>query len=129
MKPGSFGSVEWTNSWVDIVNHDPQIEYWGKRFDGRVLFDFEDVKYLCAIHKGRIEEVIPDPLWHQEWDFAIRAPRQTWEESAKPMPRPFYQDIFAMMWNHGMVIEGETLKAMQHLRALKLIMKAMRRVG
>jgi hypothetical protein len=34
-----------------------------------------------------------------------------------------------MMWNHGMTLEGDVVKAMQNIRALKLALGLMKRVA
>jgi hypothetical protein len=124
----AFPSDQWVDRWRDVINEDPEIRRLGKWFDASVLFDFGGANYLLRIGGGRVTEIIPQPIWDKQWDFAVRADADCWEKSFIDPPPPFYQDIFAMMWNHGMKFEGNVVKGMQNIRVLKLMMAAMKRV-
>jgi hypothetical protein len=124
----AFPSDEWVSRWTEIINEDAEIRRLGKWFDASVLFDFGGTAYLLRVASGKVLEVIPHPIWDKAWDFAVRASKDCWEKSMINPPPPFYQDIFAMMWNHGMKFEGNVVKGMQNIRVLKLIMGAMKRV-
>jgi hypothetical protein len=123
----TFPSDKWVERWVGVINKDEEIGRLGKWFDASVLFDFGSSRQLLRISRGRIIEVIPEPIWDKAYDFAVRASQECWQNSMMSPPPPFYQDIFAMMWNHGMKFEGNVVKGMQHIRALKLMMGAMKR--
>jgi hypothetical protein len=123
-----FASSEWVDRWVEVINSDPEIARLGRFFDGRMCVQFGDDTYILIIVKGRVTEVLDQPIWDKPYDFKIAADRETWARSSERVPRPFYQDIFAMMWNHGMKLEGDVVKAMQHIRVVKLMLAAMKRV-
>ncbi len=122
------GSEQWVTSWVEAINSDAQIERLGQYFDGRMCVQFGDDRYILIISRGRVVDVMAQPIWDKPFDFKISADLDTWQRSAEEVPRPFYQDIFAMMWNHGMTLEGDVVKAMQHIRTVKLMLAAMKRV-
>jgi hypothetical protein len=124
----SFPSDVWVNRWAEVINADAEIRRLGKWFDSSVLFDFGGSSYLLRFNAGKVTEVIPEPIWDKAWDFAVRADTGCWEKSMLNPPPPFYQDIFAMMWNHGMKFEGNVVKGMQNIRVLKLVMGAMKRI-
>lgn len=124
----TFASEDWIGRWVDAINADLEIARLGRFFDGRMCLQFDDDKYILVISRARVIDVIPQPIWDKPFDFKIAATRETWARSAEPVPRPFYQDIFGMMWNHGMTLEGDVVKAMQHIRVVKLMLAAMKRV-
>jgi hypothetical protein len=124
-----FASPQWVGRWVDVINEDPEISRLGRFFDGRMCVQFGDDRYILTVVKGRVTDVLEQPIWDKPFDFKIAADRETWARSAERMPRPFYQDIFGMMWNHGMTLEGDVVKAMQHIRVIKLMLAAMKRVA
>jgi hypothetical protein len=124
-----FASPGWIAQWADVINADPEIARLGRFFDGRMCVQFDDDRYILTIVKGRVTDVLEQPIWDKPFDFKIAADRETWARSAERVPRPFYQDIFGMMWNHGMTLEGDVVKAMQHIRVIKLMLAAMKRVA
>jgi|SRR5919198_2723174 hypothetical protein len=124
-----FASPRWIARWADVINTDPEIARLGRFFDARMCVQFGDDRYILTIVKGRVTDVLEQPIWDKPFDFKIAADRETWQRSAERVPRPFYQDIFGMMWNHGMTLEGDVVKAMQHIRVVKLMLAAMKRVA
>jgi hypothetical protein len=125
----AFPAQRWVDRWVKKVNADADIKRLGKWFDARVLFDFGDERYILRFVNGAVQDVIQRPIWDKPWDFGIKAPESCWAESRRNPPPPFYQDIFGMMWNHGMTIEGDVVKAMQNIRVLKLVLGLMKHVA
>lgn len=124
---GTIGSEQWVTRWVEAINLDTQIERLGKYFDGRMCIEFGAEKYIFLVSRGRVIDTLVGPIWDKPFDFKISADVDTWRRSAEAVPRPFYQDIFGMMWNHGMTLEGDVVKAMQHIRTIKLMLAAMKR--
>jgi hypothetical protein len=124
-----MGTTDWVDRWVEVINHDEQIARVGRFFEGRMCVQFaEDRRYILQIVGGHVLSVIVNPIWDKPYDFKLQATLETWERSAEEVPRPFYQDIFGMMWNHGMTVEGDVVLAMQNIRALKMMLAAMKRV-
>ena len=61
--------------------------------------------------------------------FGFRASLDIWSRFFAPEPEPLYHDFFAMLMRvPGFVLEGDTLVAMQHARALHRAMNVMRSV-
>jgi hypothetical protein len=117
------------DAWIAAINADGEVNRLGKWFDARVLFDFGGERYILRFVSGKVTDVIASPIWDKAWDFGVKAPLDCWAKSRMDPPPPFYQDIFGMMWNHGMTLEGDVVKAMQNIRALKLVLALMRRVA
>jgi hypothetical protein len=62
--------------------------------------------------------------------FGFRASPDIWRRYMSHPPEPLYHDVFAMLMRvPGFVLEGDSLVAMQHARALHRVMKVMRLVG
>jgi hypothetical protein len=122
-----FPHEAWVTNWAKIINEDPEIARLGKYFTADVMFKFDEGKqYIFYIFRGRVQDVLVKPIWDKAWDFGIVASLETWSHSIAKVPKPFYQDLFGMMWNHGMTIEGDKVKAMQNLRVLKLMLALMK---
>jgi hypothetical protein len=126
---GAFPTRSWVGRWIEKVNSDSDIKRLGKWFDARVLFDFGGERYILRFVHGEVQDVIHRPIWDKPWDFGLKATEDCWAESRKNPPPPFYQDLFGMMWNHGMTLEGDVVKAMQNIRVLKLVLGLMKSVS
>lgn len=125
----AFAGPAWVDAWIEAINSDGEVNRLGKWFDARVLFDFGGDRYILRFVSGKVTDVIASPIWDKAWDFGVKASKECWEKSRMDPPPPFYQDIFGMMWNHGMTLEGDVVKAMQNIRALKLVLALMKRVA
>lgn len=126
--PAEFANLDWFNRWAEVINNDAEIARLGPFFDGRMCIQVDDTKFILAINRGRVLDVLEQPLWDRPFDFKIATTRDVWWRSVQQIPRPFYQDLFGMMWNHGMTMEGDVVKAMQHIRVVKMMLAAMKRV-
>lgn len=124
-----FANSGWFARWVEVINEDAEITRLGQFFDGRMCIQVDDDKFILVVNRGRVIDLLENALWDRPFDFKIAATRDVWWHSVQPVPRPFYQDIFGMMWNHGMTLEGNVVTAMQHIRVVKLMLAAMKRVG
>lgn len=127
--PVDFATAAWFTRWVEVINCDAEIARLGQFFDGRMCIQVDDDKFILTVSRGRVMDVLEQPLWDRPYDFKIAATRDVWWQSVQPVPRPFYQDIFGMMWNHGMTLEGNVVTAMQNIRVIKLMLAAMKRAG
>lgn len=123
------GGSEWVEAWIEAINDDPEIARLGKWFNGTMRIDIGSERYILTVFRGRVEGLLVNPIWDKPYDFKIAAPLEVWKESAQPVPRPFYQDIFGMMWNHGMTLEGNVVMAMQQIRTVKLMLGQMKQVS
>jgi hypothetical protein len=127
--PTDFATSAWFARWTEVINEDAEIVRLGQFFDGRMCIQVDDDKFILVVNRGRVIDVLENALWDRPFDFKIAATRDVWWQSVQRVPRPFYQDIFGMMWNHGMTLEGNVVTAMQHIRVVKLMLAAMKRVG
>jgi hypothetical protein len=74
--------------------------------------------------------VVASPRLDVPCAFGFRASPDIWEKFLSPDPEPLYHDFFAMLMRvPGFVLEGDSLVAMQHARALHRAMNLMRIVG
>ena len=59
-------------------------------------------------------------------DLAIEADESEWNKLLEPMPKPFYQDLYAATIHHGFSVSGDTLNYCAYYPALRRLVELMR---
>ncbi len=113
----------------ELVNSDEALVRRGRWVSTGFLVEIGEAQHLVRIHGGRVESVSSGPLVMPRWTFALRAPRDAWEQFWLPVPPPGFNDLFAMMKNRRMRIEGDLHPFMSNLLYFKAVMAAPRRAG
>ena len=86
--------------------------------------------HIVVLERGRIVEALGAPRIDVRCAFGFRASPEIWAKFLSPDPEPLYHDFFAMLMRvPGFTLEGDTLVAMQHARALHRAMNVMRTLG
>ena len=124
----TFPSGEWSESVQEAVNNDSQFKRIGEYFDATILFEFGKERYLFKVADGEVKSVQIYPEF-ASWDFAIRAPINTWEMFLSSSPPPFYNDLRSVWLQHDLSIEGDLKVAIQHWRPLKHLIAVFREVA
>jgi len=123
-------SDEWLASFQQQVNTDPEMRVVGDWLTIALSLTCGDRRCILRFEKGALVEVIPSPRLDVRCAFGFRAAPDIWARFLAPEPEPLYHDFFAMLMRvPGFVLEGDTLAAMQHARALHRAMNLMRMVG
>jgi len=80
--------------------------------------DFRDGKFTqCAPWLGTVA-----------CNLVIEAEDDEWERLLEPMPKPFYQDLYAATIHHGFSVAGDTLNYCAYYPALRRLVELMREV-
>lgn len=125
-----FPSPEWMAAFQARVNQDEELALVGRWFTTTFLFGAGATEYLLRVEAGRLVEVVPQPRFDRPWRFALRAPVAHWEKFIQPVPPPLYNELYAMVMRvPEFRLEGDTLVAAQHARALQRFLSLMRGVG
>ena len=123
-------SMVWLKRFQNLVDADPEMQVIGAWFTTSLSLSNEDTRCIVRFERGTIVEVFPSPRLDVRCAFGFRASREIWNRFFARDPEPLYHDFFAMLMRvPGFVIEGDTLVAMQHARALHRAMNVMRTVG
>jgi len=123
-------SDEWLASFQQQVNTDPEMRVVGDWLTIALSLTCGDRRCILRFEKGALVEVIPSPRLDVRCAFGFRAAPDIWARFLAPESEPLYHDFFAMLMRvPGFVLEGDTLAAMQHARALHRAMNLMRMVG
>ena len=101
------------------ANACPHLTRVGLRCSVEFLIEVESRAFQLTVQSGRITDVHLGPLNMRAWRFAIRAGESAWREFWSPMPRPGFNDIFAMTSRGHARIEGDVGPLLEHLRFFK----------
>jgi len=122
-----FPSQAWMAAFQDAVNRDQELALIGQHFTTSFLFQAGEARYVFRVEGGKLLQVIPEPRFDTAWTFALRAPLEHWLKFIRPLPPPLYNELFAMLMRvPEFKLEGDTLVAMQNVRALQRFMSLMR---
>jgi hypothetical protein len=124
-----FPALEWMKAFQKIVNADEELSAIGQWFTTSFLFQAGDTRYVFKVAGGKLVQIIPEPRFDETWSFALRAPLEHWRKFIQPLPPPLFNELFAMLMRvPDFKLEGNTLVAMQNIRALQRFMGLMRTV-
>jgi hypothetical protein len=123
-------SDTWLVRFQDRVNADAEMAVVGDWFTTAVSLSCGDRRCIVRFDRGKMVEVVSSPRIDVPCAFGFRASPDIWAKFLSPDPEPLYHDFFAMLMRvPGFVLEGDTLVAMQHARALHRAMNVMRTLG
>jgi hypothetical protein len=122
-------SDAWLARFQERVNDDPEMHVVGDWLTTALSLTCGDRRCILRFERGTLVEFIPAPRLDVRCVFGFRANPEIWAKFLAPNPEPLYHDFFAMLMRvPGFVLEGDSLVAMQHARALHRAMNLMRTV-
>lgn len=96
------------------------LSYARKRaVDATVLVQFGDTPLLLRIVNGGVVDIVETIAPLSSWDFSIRASVDAWLRFWQAVPRSGSHDIFALVKNGEMTIEGNLRPFMANLQYIK----------
>ena len=110
-----------------LVNADAGLIRRGRFIDTTFLIAIDDAYSLIRVQEGRIVSVTPGPFITPNYSFALRAPREVWEKFWQPLPPLGFTDIFALVKQKLMKVEGDLHPFMSNLLYFKDVIAAPRR--
>ena len=123
-------SEGWLQRFRDLLAADPEMEVVGDWFSLSMSLTSGDDRCIVRFERGRMVQWFVSPKLGVPCAFGFRASPDIWRKYLSHPPEPLYHDVFAMLMRvPGFVLEGDSLVAMQHARALHRVMKVMRLVG
>jgi hypothetical protein len=122
-------SDDWLKRVQDRINADAELRVIGGWFTVAFSLTCGDSRCVLRFERGALVEAIQSPRLDVRSAFGFRASPEIWNKFFARDPEPLYHDFFAMLMRvPGFVIDGDTLVAMQHARALHRAMNVMRTV-
>ena len=111
----------------DLVNADAGLVRRGRFVSTTFLIAIDDADYLVRIAEGRVSGVTPGPFITPNYSFALRASRESWAKFWQPLPPLGFTDIFALVKNKRMRVEGDLHPLMANLLYFKDVLASLRR--
>ena len=107
------------------LNDDPEFRYTARYWDASLRLGIGDDPLCITIADGNIEAVRP---WEpgDTSDIGVDASTAEWEQLLAPVPRPFYQSLFAATIHHGFTLTGEDEDTYAYMAALIRLLDVMR---
>lgn len=122
-------SDDWLRRFQQIINADTEMQVIGDWFTLAFSLTCGDSRCILRFERGALVEIVQSPRLDARCAFGFRASPEIWMKFFAKEPEPLYHDFFAMLMRvPGFVIEGDTLVAMQHARALHRAMNVLRTV-
>lgn len=113
-------------AWPARLADSEHLVWKGRHLSTSFLFELGARRYLVIIREGRMLVRDASKITMPQWDFAIRADEEVWDEFFQPVPRPEYHDLLAMMKLRRLVIEGNLYAFMSHLLFFKALFALLR---
>jgi hypothetical protein len=112
-----------------LVNSDATLVYRGRFVDTTFMIVIDDAHTLVRVREGRVTDVVQGPFITPNYSFCLRASRSVWEKFWQPLPPRGYTDIFALVKQKLMQVEGNLHPFMANLLYFKDVIAAPRREG
>jgi len=110
---------------AERANADGEFALHARFWNATVKVGVGDSNYRLDIRDGAVKACTP---WAGTiaGDLAIEAAESEWAKLLEPMPRPFYQDLYAATIHHGFSVVGDTKNYCAYYPALRRLIELMR---
>jgi hypothetical protein len=120
-------SIRMIDNIASLVNADAKLVRRGRFVDTTFMIAIDDAYTLIRIESGRIAKVTPGPFITPDFSFALRASRSVWEKFWQPLPPLGFTDVFALVKQKLMRVEGDIHPFMANLLYFKDVLAAPRK--
>ena len=112
---------------AERANHDGEFSLNARFWSASIKLRLGAASYRLNIKNGVLATGEP---WLGGFavDLAIEADETEWNSLLAPIPRPFYQDLYAATIHHGFTVSGNTLNYCAYYPALRRLIELMREV-
>jgi len=107
------------------ANADGEFALHARFWNATVKLRVGQATYRMAVRDGKLTECAPW-LGTVACDLSIEADEADWANLLEPMPKPFYQDLYAATIHHGFSVAGDTLDYCAYYPALRRLIELMR---
>src|SRR5918994_558268 len=112
-------SEAWFQRFQALLEADREMAVVGQWFTVAMSLTSGDERCVLRFERGRLVQWVLAPRLDVRSAFGFRASPEIWRKYLTDPPEPLYHDVFAMLMRvQGFVLEGDSLVAMQHARAL-----------
>jgi hypothetical protein len=111
---------------AERVNADAALVRRGRFVATSFLLEVGAEAWLIRVEHGRIVEVTKGPFVMPSWTFALRAPADAWARFWAPAPEPGFHDLFALIKQRLLRVEGDLHPFMANLFYFKGVLGSLR---
>ena len=109
----------------EAVNRDGEFQIAARFLDGALKLHFGDEALLLQFRDGKVTG-IAQPTLFDGADITIRGPVSSWREFLKPLPKPFFHDMFAAIVRKEFDWAGDSETFFAYYGALRRMFQIMR---
>ena len=110
----------------DLVNADAGLSFRCRAMSLDFVLTSRSDRFYVRVRAGRMEPVAPGKQILRSAALAFAAEPATWLAHWQPVPGPGEYDLFALVKDERMAIDGDMRVLMRHLQNLKDILAAPR---
>lgn len=107
------------------LNDDAEFRYSARYWDASLRLGIGDERFCVRITNGGVDVIRP---WEPDDspDIGIDAAPGEWEQLLAPVPRPFYQSLYAATLHHGFTLTGDEVETYAYMAAVIRLIDVMR---
>jgi hypothetical protein len=108
------------------VNSNERLLHRGRFVNTTFLLEVGADAWLIQIIAGRVANVASGPFVMPRWTFALRAPQEAWMKFWSHAPQPGFHDVFALIKQRLLRVEGDMHPFMANLFYFKGVLESLR---
>ena len=110
------------------LNEDPEFGLNARQWDCRLRFRLGADGFILVVRDGQVAAVEEPAGLFDEWQIAISADDEVWQNILSAVPPPFYHDLFPAQLHHGLRLEGDLESLFAYYGAVRRLTEIMRDV-
>ena len=110
----------------ELLNGDAGFAYRARAMNLDFVLASGRDRFYVPVRSGRLEAVVPGSQILRSAALALAAEPETWLAHWRPVPSPGYHDLFALVKDERLTIEGDTRVLVRHLQNFKDLLAAPR---
>ena len=116
--------LDWDNV-ARRLDDDGEFRVAARHWTATVRLDVGDQSRALRIEDGRVSSLVTAAN-DARCDVFVSAPPEVWELMLRPIPPPFYQDLFAASLHHGVQMNPDYLDFAAYYPALRRMLEVLR---
>ena len=113
----------------ELVNDDSDLVWRGRGMTARFLVAVGEDEWLVDVQAGRVASVAKGPFRMASWIFALKGTKSGWDKFWQAVPPPYYQDIFGLLRQGELRMEGDLLPLWRDMMYVKGLLATLRGNG
>jgi pimeloyl-ACP methyl ester carboxylesterase len=110
------------------INADREFTLAGRFFSKDILIVVGETKCIVKVRDGVVAEIELNPTFMNPWSFFIKGSVEAWEKFLRPMPPPFFTDLYGCMSRGNFELGGDFEAALAHFWAVNRMLELFREV-